>query len=188
MVCSPIPNAQQAAPQARKIPRVDMILGLVLLSIMVRSFLGFLVSFSWEIQPTALIVMTLVIILGKAMGGILADRWGWIRVGVGSMLAAIPFLMYGSSHPLAAIPGLFLLNIAMPITLVATVRTLPDFPGFAFGLTCLAILLGAMPTLLGCAIHEFWIVGLVLLLAAVGLFRGLQLLLQSTLCREELFP
>ena len=95
---------------------------------------------SWETQPVALLSLTAATVLGKALGGILADRWGWMRTAVGSLLAALPFLVYGHIVPIAAIPGVFFLNMTMPITLAAVAETLPARPGFAFGLTTLACL------------------------------------------------
>ena len=95
--------------------------------------------------PVELILLTVATVAGKAFGGILADRWGWIRVGVGSMLAAAPLLAWASTYPVAAIAGLLLLNLTMAVTLVAVSEAVPGYPGFSFGLTCLALLLGALP-------------------------------------------
>ena len=69
----------------------QLFLGLVLLSIAVRALLSFLVGFPWETQPGLLIVLTLAAVAGKALGGILADRWGWLRVGVGGCWRRCPF-------------------------------------------------------------------------------------------------
>jgi MFS transporter, FSR family, fosmidomycin resistance protein len=156
--------------------RGDLVLGLVLLSIAVRGLLGFLVTFPWETQPVLLIVMTLATVLGKALGGILADRWGWTRVAVGSMLAGLPLLACASTHPVVAIPGLFLLNITMPVTLAATARSLPGHPGFAFGLTCLALILGAIAPLSGVTLNGPVFVSVAIVVSMVVLYGGLRLL------------
>ena len=136
--------------------------------------LGFLVVFPWETQPVSLVALAAATALGKALGGILADRCGWIRTGVGGTLAALPLLAVASRWPDAAIPGLFLLNLAMPVTLVAVARTMPGHPAFAFGLTCLALLLGALPSLLGLPVNTPWFVAAVVLISALVLDRGLR--------------
>jgi MFS transporter, FSR family, fosmidomycin resistance protein len=186
MACSPVPQAGSAAGQKRLPNQAELVLGLILLAITIRALLGFLVSFPWDTQPEALLALTAATFLGKVLGGILADRWGWMRVGVGAMLAALPFLGYSSTCPLAVIPGLFLLNMTMPITLVAVAETLPGRPGFAFGLTTLALLLGVTPFLLGAAISGPITVCLVVLLSLAGLYRGLQLLAVSPSFRKAI--
>jgi FSR family fosmidomycin resistance protein-like MFS transporter len=143
------------------------------LPIAVRSSLGFLVKFPWESQPMALIALTLAAVFGKALGGFLADRWGWTRVGIGAMVAALPFLAFSSIEPLAVIPGIFLINLTMPITLAAVVEALPGHPGFAFGLTCIAILFGAVPSLAGISFNDPLIVVLAVAFSAIFLYRGL---------------
>ena len=40
---------------------------------------------------------------------------------------------------------MFLFQATMPITLTAISNMLPGRPGFAFGLTCLALIIGALP-------------------------------------------
>jgi FSR family fosmidomycin resistance protein-like MFS transporter len=175
----PIPCEMAAKQQDKQINRAELILGLILLSIAVRSLLGFLVHFRWDTQPVALLVLTAATVLGKALGGFWADRWGWMRVGIASMLTAMPFLVACPMFPLAAIPGLFLLNITMPITLAATANALPGYPGFAFGLTCLALLMGAIPTLLGAAAPGPGIILIVMLISGAGLYGGLRILLRQ---------
>jgi MFS transporter, FSR family, fosmidomycin resistance protein len=132
------------------------------------------VRFPWETQPMLLVALTLATVLGKAIGGMLADRCGWLPVGVGSMLAALPFLALASTNPVAAIPGMLLLNLTMPITLAAVAETVPDYPGFAFGLTCMALLVGALPSLLGMSTNGPVFVSLVLIVSIAVLHRGLR--------------
>jgi MFS transporter, FSR family, fosmidomycin resistance protein len=162
----------------------ELFLGLILLSIAVRALLSFLVGFAWETQPGLLILLTLAAVAGKAAGGILADRWGWLRVGVGALVAALPFLALGATHPVVAITGILLLNLTMPVTLAAVVEALPGYPGFAFGLTCLALLLGTAPSLLGVSIGGPIVVSTVILVSAAALYRGLRMLPVNRSSRE----
>lgn len=174
LICLPVPRPEPVAACPCPVHRAELILALILLSIAVRSLVGFLVSFPWKTEPVLLVALTLATVLGKSLGGFLADRWGWVRVGMGSMLAALPFLACASTFPAAAIPGMMLLNFTMPITLAATAQALPGRPGFAFGLTCLAYLLGILPPLLGFSANGPIYVVLVVLLSLWALHRGLR--------------
>jgi len=44
------------------------------------------------------------------------------------------------------IVGLLLFQMTMPVTLTAVARLMPRYPATAFGATCLALILGALPT------------------------------------------
>lgn len=125
------------------------ILLLVFLSIVIRSLVGMVLVFPWKTSIDLLIILTVAVVLGKGLGGILADKFGWIRVAVGALILSIPFLVFGANIPYLAIIGMFLFNVTMPITLVAISNILPGRPGFAFGLTCLALILGALPAFSG---------------------------------------
>ena len=171
-----VPRANVLATEGKLPNRGELILGCILLAIAIRSLLGFLVSFPWDTQPMLLLVLTVASILGKAAGGILADRWGWIRVGVGATLAALPLLALAATHPAVAIPGILLLNLAMPVTLAATSEAMPGHPGFAFGLTCLALLLGMLPSLFGVPVNNSAVVCLAILVSTAVLYRGLRVL------------
>ncbi|MCX6751666.1 MAG: hypothetical protein NT161_02785 [Candidatus Nomurabacteria bacterium] len=127
----------------------ELILLLVFLSITIRSLVGMLMVFPWKTNIDLAIILTIAIVLGKGLGGILADKFGWIRIAVGALVLSIPFLVFGANIPFLAIIGMFLFNITMPITLVAISNILPGRPGFAFGITCLALILGALPAFSG---------------------------------------
>jgi MFS transporter, FSR family, fosmidomycin resistance protein len=176
MACISVPGAESTSKTKKLATRGELIIGLILIAISIRSLMGFLASFPWETHPISLIMLTMATVLGKALGGIIADRWGWIRVGTCSFVTALPFLALVSQYPLAAIPGLFLLNLTMPITLAAIVEALPGHPGFAFGLTCLAVLAGAVPSLLGISFASPVFVTVMILFSALVLYNGLRLL------------
>lgn len=127
----------------------ELIIFLILLSVAIRSLVGTVLVFPWKADVNLLIILTFAVVLGKGLGGVLADKLGWIRVGVGSLVLSIPFLVFGASIPFVAIIGIFLFNITMPITLVAISNILSGRSGFSFGLTCLALVVGAFPTFIG---------------------------------------
>jgi FSR family fosmidomycin resistance protein-like MFS transporter len=171
-----VPQAEPPARTGRRVNRGGLLLGFILFAVVVRSFVGLLVVQPWKTDVVLLSVLALAVVLGKALGGILADRWGWTRVSVGAMLAAAPFLAFGDAPPFILVPGLFLLNLAMPVMLVAIAEVLPRSPAFAFGLTSLAVLLGGLPPLLDAPATAPATVVAVMLVAALALYRGLQLL------------
>jgi FSR family fosmidomycin resistance protein-like MFS transporter len=122
---------------------------LLLMTIVARSVIGSVVVLPWKSDIFLLVTLTSGIVLGKAFGGIIGDKYGWQRAGVISLLISAPLLAFGAAIPDAAILGMFLFNFTMPITLVAISNTLPGRPGFSFGLTTLALIIGALPTYAG---------------------------------------
>jgi hypothetical protein len=64
----------------------------------------------------------------------------------------MPLLALAGDSPAAGIIGLLVFNLTMPVTLAAVAAMLPrGREGFAFGLTCLALFVGAAPALIGWA-------------------------------------
>jgi MFS transporter, FSR family, fosmidomycin resistance protein len=118
------------------------IVGLLLFTIVTRSFTGFAVPMSWKTDPWLVLYLTLAVVMGKALGGVLADRFGWITVSVGALVISAPLIAFGASIPTVAILGMLLFNMTMAVTLAAVALVLPGRPGFAFGLTCLAYISG----------------------------------------------
>ena len=124
---------------------LELIIILLLLSVAVRALIGSVLVFPWKTNFILLIALTLGIFFGKALGGVFADKFGWIKVGVSSLIISSVLLAFGTSNPFVGILGIFLFNMTMPITLVAISNTLPGKPGFSFGLTTLALIAGALP-------------------------------------------
>ena len=156
---------------------------LVFMSIAIRSLVGFVITFPWKSDINLLIILTVGVVLGKGLGGILADKFGWIKIAVGALVLSIPLLLFGTNIPFLGITGMFLFNITMPITLVALSNLLPGRPGFAFGLTCLALILGALPVLLGfkSIFIDSVTIFAIISISAIALYIGLQLLLKKKL-------
>ena len=126
---------------------VVIIILLLLLSIVIRSFIWFLVTYSrkvWEL----LIIFTLSIVGGKALWWVLADKIGWMKVWISSLVLSIPCLLLGENMVVLWIVWIFLFNITMSIALAALVYVFPRRRWFAFWLLCLALLVWSLPFLL----------------------------------------
>jgi FSR family fosmidomycin resistance protein-like MFS transporter len=124
---------------------VELAIMLIFISVAVRSLVGSLAVFPWKSDASLAVAMVVAVFLGKALGGILGDRFGWRKIAAGALLVSAPLITFGAPLPIVAILGLFLFNMTMPITLTAISNMLPGRPSFAFGLTCLALFIGAFP-------------------------------------------
>ena len=121
-------------------------LSTLLLSVAVRSFVGFGGPYEVPRTATMMVGLPLVACAGKLAGGFVADRIGWLEASVGALLVSAPFIAFGGSSPALLLGGLLLFQTTMPVTLVAVYLLLPDKPATAFGLPCLALIAGALPT------------------------------------------
>ena len=118
----------------------------LLVIICIRSFIGLSLNFNWKSVPNLAILLVISSALGKGLGGFLADYFGWIKISVGGLALAALLLYFGNAFAIAGIIGVFLFNFTMSVTLVAISNLFPGRPGFAFGLTTCALLIGALPT------------------------------------------
>ena len=132
---------------SRKLP-ILLIISLFTISIIIRSFVGFLINYSRKVSIPIILWFTFVIALWKAFGGIIADKWWWLKIWVGSLLLSLPFLLLWEMYPICWFIGIFLFNITMSIALVGMVKVIPDKPWFLFWLLCMCLLIWALPTLL----------------------------------------
>ena len=82
------------------------------------------------------------IFLGKLSGGALADKLGAKAALLLSLpLSAALFALCGVC-PALALPAVLLMNISVPVVQCVLAGTLPEFPGFAFGTSKLALVTG----------------------------------------------
>jgi FSR family fosmidomycin resistance protein-like MFS transporter len=121
-------------------------LAALLLSVAVRSFVGF--GGPYQVPKLALLVVGLPLCAfgGKLFGGVIADRAGWLETSVGALLLSAPLIVLGGSSPVSVLLGMLLFQATMPVTLTAAYLLMPDRPATAFGLPCLALIAGAVPT------------------------------------------
>jgi MFS transporter, FSR family, fosmidomycin resistance protein len=154
----------------------ELIIILILLAIVARALIGSVIVFPWKTNIILLIILTLAVVLGKALGGYLADIFGWTQVAVSALILSAPLLAFGANIPVLAIFGIFMFNMTMPVTLVAISNTLPGRPGFAFGLTTLALFCGTVPIFIG--LKDFFNQSLIIftltILSAIIIYFGLR--------------
>lgn len=155
----------------------ELVVILILLSVAIRSLVGLALIYPWKQDINLLIIFTLFVFLGKALGGIIGDRFGWMRVSVISLLISAPLLTLGSSSVLCRMIGIFLFNMTMPITLTAISNLLPGRAGLSFGLTTLALLVGALITFT--PLKNFfslqWMIFTVTIISLIVLYKGLKM-------------
>ncbi len=116
------------------------------LVVVLRSYMGMQQSFPWKADWA--LPLTLMLVLGKAVGGFLSDRLGPRRASAASLTAAAVLYMF-CTLPLPGLLAVLLFNMTMPITLWAAARLLPGAKGFTFGLLTFALFLGFLPSYLG---------------------------------------
>jgi len=157
---------------------VWLVLGLLLVSVAVRSLVGFAATRGAPASVWLFFGVPTAAFLGKALGGLIADRLGWIETTVIALVASAPCIVLGYRQPLVLLIGLCLFQMTMPVTLAAVARLMPDRLSTAFGWTCLALILGALPTLFTASralctrpMLAVWIV-----LACISVTLGLRLL------------
>ena len=149
-----VPDFNRTNERKGKINLRILIVVLIMIPIAIRSLIGLSLEFPWKENQVLLIILVIAIALGKIFGGVLADRYGLKKVGVGGLLLSIPFLSLFSSVPLLGILGAFIFNFSMPVTLIAMFSIMPDHKGLSFGLTTVALFIGALPVIIG---EDMWI-------------------------------
>lgn len=154
---------------------------LLLLTIAVRGLVGLSLVLPWKSDMTLLLWLTSAVVLGKALGGVLGDRFGWSRVALTGLVFSAPLLAFFQEVPYLVILGAFLFNLTMPITLTALAKLFPGRAGFAFGLTTLALIVGAIPafTELKLQINQPIMLLALILGSAIALYFGLRLSLNK---------
>ncbi|MDE6750736.1 MAG: hypothetical protein K2K21_16990 [Lachnospiraceae bacterium] len=120
------------------------IAAICLIVVVLRSYIGMSVGFSWKTGIAAGLLAVLALACGKTAGGFLAARYGLYRTAVVSLMLASVCYLFSSIMPVG-LAALFLFNMTMPITLYWVICAFPRMPGFAFGVLTFALFLGFLP-------------------------------------------
>ena len=126
------------------VPAVQIIL-LAVFVVIVRGYMGYGIPTSWNKTTVQTVLLFVTMGVGKALGGILADRFGVRRTALCSAALALPFLLCGDRLMLVSLIGVLLFSMTMSVTLALLVSVLPNAPGLAFGLTTIGLFLGTAP-------------------------------------------
>lgn len=127
---------------------MNIIVIIVLMIVSVRSFLAYAIPIGWKKEMWQSFLLFFVMGFGKALGGILSDRFGARVVGVLSTLLCIPFLIFGDERMAVSVIGVFMFSMTMPITYGMLLSVIKNQPGLAFGITTIGLFLGLFITMI----------------------------------------
>ena len=122
-----------------------LIILIAFLVVTARGYIGYGIPTSWNKTVIQNVIFFCTMGLGKALGGILSDKFGIRKVAIGSTLLAIPFLCCGNELMLVSIIGVMFFSMTMSITLGILVSVLKKNPGLAFGITTIGLFTGTAP-------------------------------------------
>ncbi len=124
----------------------DYVMLVLLAAIALRSAVWNIFQYLASGQLSLLMLLALAAAIGKALGGILADRLGWRRWSVGALVMAAPLLAWGGQRIVPTALGLALLQSATAPAMALMARTSPRYPATAAGLALgLGIAAGGLP-------------------------------------------
>ncbi|MBO4626847.1 MAG: hypothetical protein J5645_02570 [Lachnospiraceae bacterium] len=139
-----VPCSLRIHPDRISSPVMAIVLCLFL-TICVRGGFGLVMRFPWNDSFGIGVVVVGAVVLGKALGGVIGDRFGWLPTSVTSLTLAAVLFTFADDFMVCGLMALFLFNITMPITLAAMVECFPHRKGMSFGITTFALVAGAMP-------------------------------------------
>lgn len=165
------------------IPRLssNTLLAIALLSFVValRSYVGMVMAFPWKSEMLLLVLSSLGVFAGKALGGVVADRIGFRTTAIFSLIAAATLFVPSWEIPVMGLLGVFFFNFTMSITLASLANILPNAKGTAFGLASFSLAVGALPALAGFRIEHPAMLSGISLVSALALGVGLTLVKDS---------
>ena len=152
---------------------------LTLLVVILRSYVGFAVSFEWKHGVFLGFLAVLCVAGGKTLGGFVKPVLGYRKTVVVTLVAAARCYLSGSIIPLG-LAALLLFNMTMPITLCMLAERMKHLEGFAFGILTFGLFIGFYIKYLFPVFVEN-----TLLVGVAGSFISLLLLLPLTGSRKE---
>ena len=122
-----------------------VILLIALTVVMVRSYIGFVIPINWKSEFYHSILLFTSLGIGKALGGLLCDKFGYRLVATISTLLCVPFIIIGKDFMVASLLGMLLFSMTMSITYAMALSVIKNNPGVAFGITTIGLFLGVLP-------------------------------------------
>lgn len=147
--------------------KVSYVIILAVFVVIVRGYMGYGLPTSWNKTLIQNIILYVFMGIGKAGGGIIADKIGLKKTAIISTVGALPFLLLGDKIMVVSLIGVLFFSMTMSITLAILVSTLKRTPGLAFGLTTIGLFLGTVPIFIF-RITNFWLnTGVIIVLTII---------------------
>jgi len=156
-------------------------------TVFLRSYMGSVLKYGFKADVTLATLFVVCIVLGKAFGGIIGDRFGWLKTSAITLFTAAILFAFSFKSTAAAMAAILLFNMTMPITLTALANSLKIGKGFAFGLTTFALFLGMIPVAFGLKSIFFNVFGLlgITVISAIVLSLGLKIYFSNSVKNHD---
>ena len=172
-----IHNASFAIPEFSS--RTLLAIFLLCFVVALRSYTGMVMAFPWKSEMLLLALSVFGVFVGKALGGMVADRIGFRTTAIFSLIVAATLFVPSWEIPVMGLLGVFFFNFTMSITLASLANILPNAKGTAFGLASFSLAVGALPALAGFRIEHPAMLSAISLVSALSLGVGLTLVKDS---------
>lgn len=164
---------------------IALIVILIGISIIVRSIGGSAIIYTWKSGFTLGFIYTISIVIGKAFGGLLADKFGLLKVALISLTCSAICLILGYNVHIFAYIGILLFNIPMPITLTILENTLTKKIACAVGLNTMFLFIGYLICFIDITINNNFILIGSILLAMLSIYFAHKLYLKGGVSYEK---
>ena len=118
-----------------------MTIVITVLVVIIRSYIGLAVSFSWKQGLLLGFLNVLCVASGKTLGGFCGSRFGYRKTVIVSLLMATVLYFLGNI-PVCGLLAVLLFNMTMPVTLYLLAEKMRHLEGFAFGILTFALFIG----------------------------------------------
>lgn len=123
---------------------IGAVCAFMFIAIFIRSFAGLIWPIEFQLTGLLVLLPSVSSCLGKAFGGIIADKMGALETAALGLVFSMVLLFVSNGSWLLTGMSILFFNMAMPITLCGLAAAMPDNYGLAFGLSTFALLLGFM--------------------------------------------
>lgn len=161
-----------------------LIVILIGISIIVRSIGGSAIVYTKETGFTLGLIYTISIVIGKAFGGLLADKFGFLKVALISLTCSAICLLLGYNVRIFAYIGILLFNIPMSITLTILENTVTKKIACAVGLNTMFLFIGYLTCFIDITINNNFILIGSILLAMLSIYFAYKLYLKGEINDE----
>ena len=143
-----------------------IIIYLLLLTICIRGYIGFILNYTWKSDFNLAIFAVLLVVFGKAIGGVLGDKYGLEKVGFLSLLISSILFIFSFKNMYFAFISILMFNMTMPITLILLSNYLNNY-GRAFGLNTAALFIGSLLHFAGVNLFNIVILPLIIFASSI---------------------